>query len=250
MLMSLCAMAQDTEYTITGEYQGKSIYVQNPLSPDKINFCSSEIYLNGKVVLTSPKTSAYVVDLSGLTIGDPVFIKIVHRDGCVPKIINPQVIRSKSKFQFLNATADAMAISWITSGELPYGKFFVEHYTNKTWVIVSTNSGKGGFESNQYNVTPDHNSGDNKYRIKYFQTDGKIFFSEVINYHSNIEPISFSPSMVIDKIVLSRESDYMVLDSYGNKIVSGKGSVIQLNNIQAGLYTLCIDNREEKFVKK
>jgi hypothetical protein len=55
---------------------------------------------------------------------------------------------------------------------------------------------------------------------------------------------------VIDKITLSRETDYMVMDSYGNKIASGKGAVIPLPNLQAGMYTLLIDNREEKFVKK
>ena len=244
------AMAQDTEFTITGEYQGKSIYVQNPLSPDKVNFCSAEIYLNEKLILSSPKTSAFVIDLSGLAIGDPVFIKIVHRDGCIPKIINPQVIRSKSKFQFLNVQTDALAISWMTIGEMPYGKFFVEHYKNKTWVNISTISGKGSFESNQYNLKPEHHSGENKYRIKYIQNDGKIFFSEVISYFSNVDPISFSPSLVVDKITLSRESEYTVVDSYGNQIASGKGTVIPLSNLQAGLYTLFIDNREEKFVKK
>ncbi len=248
--MSVNTMAQDTEFTITGEYQGKSLYVQNPLSPDKVNFCSSEIYLNEKLVLSSPKTSAYVIDLSALAIGDPVFVKIVHRDGCIPKIINPQVIRSKSKFQFLNIRADAQAISWTTIGEMPYGKYFVEHYTNKSWINISTISGKGSFESNQYNLKPDHHSGDNKYRIKYLQNDNKIFFSEVISYFSDNDPISFSPSLVIDKITLSKETDYMVMDSYGNKIASGKGAVIPLPNLQAGMYTLYIDNREEKFVKK
>ena len=93
--------SQDTEYTVTGEYQGKNIYVQNPLSKDKLNFCTTEVYLNERLDKTSPKTSAYEIDLSHLEIGSPVFIKIVHKEGCKPKIINPQVIRSKSKFQFL-----------------------------------------------------------------------------------------------------------------------------------------------------
>ncbi len=242
--------AQLTEFTTTGEYQGKSIYVQNPLSEDKINFCVSEVYLNEKLINISPKTSAFVIDLSNLKVGDPVFIKITHKEGCVPKIINPQVIRSKSKFEFLNIYADALSLHWTTIGELPYSKFFIEHYKNRSWVNIATISGKGSFESNQYNLKPEHHTGDNKYRIKYVQNDGKIFFSRVFDYFNDVEPISFYPALVVDKITLSRESDYAVVDSYGNRIYQGKGSVIDVNNLKEGLYFLYIDNREEKFVKK
>lgn len=244
------SFAQNTEYTMTGEYQGKNIYVQNPLSPDKVNFCTSEVFLNEKLVNTAPKTSAFEIDLSHLTVGRPIFIKIVHKEGCEPKVINPQVIRSKSKFQFLNVNADALSIHWSTVGELPYGKYFLEHYRNKKWVNIETITGNGSFDANQYNIPPDHHTGDNKYRIKYVQNNGKIFFSQVFDYFNDVEPISFFPTMVVDKITLSRASNYAVVDSYGNHITEGKGSEIQLSNLKAGLYFLYVDNREEKFVKK
>ena len=248
--LSAQILAQDIEFTLVGEYQGKNIYIQNPLSNDKINFCTSGIYLNERLVTTSPKTSAFEIDLSNLTVGDPVFIKIVHKEGCTPKVINPQVIRSKSKFQFLNLNADALSVHWSTLGELPYGKFFLEHYRNKSWINIKTVTGQGSFEANQYDVTPDHHTGDNKYRIKYVQSDGKIFFSPVIDYFNNAEPISFFPTLVVDRITLSRASDYAVVDSYGNEIVKGNGVEIDLEQLKAGLYFLYVDNREEKFVKK
>ena len=243
-------LAQNTEYTITGEYQGKNIYIQNPISNDKLNFCTSEVYLNERLVTSSPKTSAYEIDLSDLTVGDAVFLKIVHKEGCTPKVINPQVIRSKSKFQFLNVNADALSVHWSTVGELPYGKFFLEHYRNKSWIIIQTISGQGSFEANQYDIVPEHHTGDNKYRIKYVQSNGKIFFSPVIEYYNNAEPISFFPTLVVDRITLSRASDYAVVDSYGNEVVKGKGVEIELDQLKAGLYFLYVDNREEKFVKK
>ena len=248
--VSFNAFTQDAEYTMTGEYQGKNIYVQNPLSKDKINFCATEVYLNERLINTSPKTSAFEIDLSKLVVGDPVFIKKMHKKGCIPKIINPQVIRSKSKFQFLLVNADALSINWSTVGELPYGKFYLEQYKNKSWVNIATISGKGSFDSNQYNQKPEHHTGDNKYRLKYVQNDGKIFFSLVFDYFNDVEPISFFPTLVIDKITLSRPSDYAVVDAYGNQITKGKGKEIELNNLKAGLYFLYIDNREEKFVKK
>jgi hypothetical protein len=249
-LVSFGLFAQTAEYTTTGEYQGKNVYVQNPLSSDKINFCTNEVFLNEKLINTAPKTSAFVIDLSHMNVGDPVFIKIVHKEGCLPKIINPQVIRSKSKFQFLNAYADALSIHWATTGELPYGKFYLEHYKNSKWVNIMTISGKGSFDANQYNVKPQHHTGDNKYRIKYVQNDGKIFFSLVFDFFNDVEPISFFPTLVVDKITLSRESEYTVVDSYGNQIAIGKGIEIDLVNLKEGLYFLYVDNREEKFVKK
>lgn len=244
------AFAQLTEFTATGEYQGKNIFIQNPLSKDKMNFCTTEVFLNGKLVTTAPKTSAFAIDLSGLKVGDPVFIKVAHREGCAPKIINPQVLRSKSKFEMLSAYADGLSIHWATTGELPNGKFFVEHYKNKKWVNVAVLNGKGNFDANQYTVEPEHHTGDNKYRLKYLQSDGRVFYSRVFDYFNDAEPISFSPALVEDKITLSRESDYAVVDSYGNQIAQGKGSVINLNALKEGLYYLYVDNREEKFVKK
>ena len=235
---------------MTGEYQGKNIYVQNPLSKDKINFCTSAVYLNERLINSSPKTSAFEINLSHLEIGGSVFIKIVHKEGCTPKIINPQVIRSKSKFKFLNVNADALSIHWVTVGELPYGKFFLEHYRNKKWGNIDIITGKGSFESNQYNIKPEHHTGDNKYRIKHVQNDGKIFFSRGFDYFNDVEPISFYPTLVVDKITLSRESDYAVIDSYGNQMTEGKGKEIELNSLKSGLYFLYVDNREEKFVKK
>lgn len=242
--------SQIEEYTVTGEYQGKNIYVQNPLYKDKINFCTTEIYLNEQLIHTAPKTSAFEVDLSHFEIGKPVFIKIMHKEGCLPKVINPQVIRSKSKFQFLNVIADPLSIHWSTVGELPYGKFFIEHYRNKRWDNIEVITGGGSFENNLYNLKPNHHTFDNKYRIKYIQNDGKIFFSRVFDYFNDVEPISFYPTLVVDKITLSRESDYSVVDSYGNEMTKGKGEEILLGNLKSGLYFLYIDNREEKFVKK
>ena len=74
--------------------------------------------------------------------------------------------------------------------------------------------------------------------------------SQVFEYFNDVEPISFYPTLVDDKITLSRETDYSVVDSYGNQITKGKGKEITLNNLKAGLYFLYVDNREERFVKK
>lgn len=243
-------IAQQKEFTVTGEYQGKNIYVQNPLSSDKVSFCTIKVFLNNEEFINAPKTSAFEINLSNLSVGDPVVIKILHKEGCVPKIINPQVIRSKSKFQFTASSTNENSISWSTEGEQPNGKYLVEQYRNEKWVVINTIPNKGSFDANLYSIEPTHHSGENKYRIKYIQSDGKIFYSRVFDFFNNVDPISFYPMRVSDKITLSREADFEVLDTYGNMVASGRGTEIACDKLKSGVYYLNIDNRTEKFFKK
>jgi hypothetical protein len=240
-----------SEFTATGEYQGKSVYVQNPLSADRKNFCVQSVYLNEQLVTSSPRTSAFLIDLSELQKGDPVFIKIVHKEGCIPKIINPQVIRTRSKFYYLSTTVDEISINWVSSGEIPDGKFVLEHYKNDRWHAVDSIAGHGSFGSNQYTLAPNHHTGDNKYRLIYHQSNGQVFYSRVFDFFFDVEPVSFYPTSVDDHITLSRETEYEIRDSFGNAIATGKSNKIDLpSNLKSGLYFLHIDNRKERFFKK
>lgn len=250
LLLMPGVLEAQAELFVTGEYQGKSLYVQNPLSADRVNFCALSVFLNGELVISHPKTSAFAVDLSHLEIGDAVYVRILHRDGCEPKIINPQVIRSKSAFRFLDITVDGISVNWTTAGEMPFGKYFIEQYRNRKWANVASINGKGDFNWNQYSHLPNHHTGENRYRIKYLQGESQMFFSRVVTYFHDVEPVSFYPAMATDKITLSRESDFSIQDSQGNVLISGKASEIQLNNLTSGLYILFVDNREERFVKK
>ncbi len=238
------------EFFATGEYQGKNIYVQNPLSDDKINFCTQFVYVNDELKISNPKTSAFEIKLDFLQVGDPVVIRVVHRSGCVPKIINPQVIRSKSKFQFLAVNANESEITWMTRGEYKDGLFYIEVFAHNSWVEEKTVYGKGNFETNQYSIAPRYHTGDNKLRIKYITENGNIFYSNVFEHFSNVEPVSFHPVRVVDKIFLSRKTYYEILDPGGRLMAKGDSDVINCTNLKAGLYYLNIDNRTEKFFKK
>ncbi|MGF1639028.1 MAG: T9SS C-terminal target domain-containing protein [Cyclobacteriaceae bacterium] len=250
LLLSEVAPAQQREFTVAGEFQGKNIYVQNPLTDDKSKFCTQEVFLNDKLVLSKPTSSAYEIDLSAFNIGNPVVIRIVHTEGCTPKIINPQVIRSRSKFQFLTFTLDGNSINWFTTGEIDGGVFYIEQYRNEKWYASKEISAKGSFENNHYSLPPMHHSGDNTYRIKYESPEGKIYYSKVERFFSELEPISFYPTRVDNKIYLSRETPYEVVDTDGKLISHGVSREITLENMESGLYYLKIDNRTEKFFKK
>lgn len=250
LTLSLPLQLFAVDFYATGEYQGKNIYIQNPLSDDQINFCTQFVYVNDVLAVSNPKTSAFEVGLDHLNIGDPVVIRLVHRDGCLPKIINPQVIRSKSKFQFLSVNANESEITWMTKGEYRGGIFRLEVFEHDAWHEEKTIYGKGDFETNQYSISPEYHAGDNRLRVKYTSETGNIFYSPVFEHFSNQEPVSFYPVRVSDKIVLSRKTEYEILDSGGTLIAKGNAETINCSHLKAGLYYLNIDNRTEKFFKK
>lgn len=249
LLLPLLLQAQQQEVVLTGVYNGKNLYVQNPLSSNMKDYCTQEVWVNGERVFLNPRSSAFTVNLSHLKAQEPVAVKILYSSGCVPKVINPQVIRTRNNFRYLTIQVDQQKVEWLTAGELESGKFFVEKLTEQRWQpVVSVEA--YGKDNSRYQAVVEHHSGENQYRIKYLQEDGETFYSRVYNYESAIEPVTFAPTRVSDKIYLSRETEYAVSDPKGNQLLQGIGKEISLGHLAPGLYYLNIDNRTEKFYKK
>ncbi len=242
-------MAQQEEFTFTGVYNGKNLFVQNPLSSNMKDYCTREVWVNDSKVLTNPRSSAFTINLSGLSPKSPVTVRIVHNNGCTPKIINPQVVRTQTDFRYISIHLDGSLLEWVTNGELASGKFFVERWENDKWKTIESVGAKGG-EDSRYRLEVDHLPAVNRYRIKYLQSDGETFYSSVQTFEESVDRITFAPTRVSDKIYLSRETDYVVSDPKGNELLKGHGKEIQLGHLTTGLYYLTIDDRREKFFKK
>lgn len=233
---------------LEGVYQGKNLYVQNPLSEDNRRFCARGIFVNNRLLYEQPNTSAFEIDLSYLQMGEHITVRIEHRRSCEPKIINPQVIRSPGKFAFSYIMTDKNAITWHTEGERNGGKFFVEKWVNDEWIIRRTLDCKG--DAGVYSIPVEHFAGVNKYRVKHLQNDGIIFYSEEKTYESSEDPVTFYPQRVAEKIVLSKPTDYKVTNISGMALAKGRGKEIPLQHLRSGVYYLYIENRQEKFFKK
>lgn len=239
------------EMIISGIYQGKDLYVQNPYSPADKNYCTLSVYVNGEERITNPNTSAYRINLSYLNVNENVEIKIVHLNNCVPKILNPDVIKPVGEFKFKTANATRNAISWLTQGELPNGRFIItRRLPEGEWKDIAEVIGKGNILTGSYQVAIEHKGGENYYRIRYESAEGKKYFSPVIDFKMEEEPVTFYPVRVINKIFLSREAEYLVTDKEGNKYLEGKKDFINVRNLPPGNYILHIQNREEPFIKK
>lgn len=236
--------------TLSGVYQGKNLYVQNPFTGNLKDFCVDEVYVNDVKVMSGIKSSVFEIDLSHLKLNDPVEIKITHKDDCIPKVLNQQVIRVTSAFQFISFTVDAENLSWVTKGEKQNGKIFVEQFLNNSWTTVKELPAKGSSTINNYSIPEMHHSGLNKYRIKYLEKDGQVFYSRVVEHMSNKEMVTFYPKRVTNVVFLSRSVPFEVIDAYGNLVKKGTGNEIDMSDLKEGVYYLNFDNRTEKVLKK
>jgi hypothetical protein len=86
------------QIVLEGNYQGKSVYVQNPFAYCKdtsTKFCAFEVLINDSISIPkdSLASSAFEIPLRdyGFVEGDSVRIVIKHYSDCSPKVLNPEV---------------------------------------------------------------------------------------------------------------------------------------------------------------
>lgn len=239
------------ELTLVGQYHGKDLYVQNPFSSNSTSeYCVQEVYINGKL---KPHKSqgAFIISLNYLKMDEPIEIRIVHKDGCTPKILNPNVFITNKSFKFESFDVSNDGVTWTSIGEKPQNTYKVEHFVNNSWKVVGEVASHGKPGTNSYSLKTYHHSGENRYRIKYEERTGQVYNTRIKDYSSDLSPVSFSPAKPKDKITLSRESDYEILDHFGNSIKEGRATEIDIADLKGGqVYYLVIDNRTENFLKK
>ena len=178
---------------ISGIYTGKDLYVQNPILPDN-RFSTEQVFVNESLVLSSPMTSAYTIDLSFLQLNESVEVKIVHKKRYHPKIINAHVIRdAKQKvtrtdsyaavenvFRWINV--DGTTLRWLTHGEKGGGNFEIQKASSEGWIALDKVPSSSSADDSVYRFNLVHDSGLNTYRIRLTDRDGYVSYSNQIDY--------------------------------------------------------------------
>ncbi|HEX8548893.1 MAG TPA: hypothetical protein VF691_18145 [Cytophagaceae bacterium] len=236
--------------TISGSYQGKNVFIQNPAMPNPKEYCTKEVYVNDVKVMGGSKTPTYEIDLSKFKINQAILIKIVHDDLCSPKILNPYDLKVGGSFNFTALKVDQENITWATKGERSEGKIFVEQFLYNNWHTIKEIQGKESMILNSYDHPCSHHSGINRYRVKYVDDEGIVSYSKVVDFISTLPPIKFYPKRVIDKVHLSRTTDYEVLDKNLKTIKHGHSKEVNLSDLEMGVYYLNVDNLTLKVFKK
>jgi len=238
---------------LEGHYQGKNLYVQNPFAGSGVGFCTFEVTINGEVTTDEVNSSAFEIDfaLHQLTVGDPVIVKIKHKDDCKPKVLNPEVLKPKSTFEVvgMEITNDGN-FQWQTKGETGKLTFTVEQFRWNKWIKVGEVDGVGTSSENSYEFKITPHSGENKFRVKQVDYSGKPRYSQAARYQSDLGEIAFSPIKVKTELNFTGETLFEVYDSYGNIVKKGFGEKIDASNLKKGIYYLNYDNKVDNFMKK
>lgn len=251
----LVASAFAGTIVIEGHFQGKNIFIQNPFSEAGVGFCVFEVTVNDQIATDEINSSAFEVDMNnfGLKVGDAVVVKIKHKDGCTPVVLNPEVLKPKSTFDIVKqAVASDGTYSWTTTnetGELPY---IVEQKRWNKWVKVGEvmGSGRPGEHSYSFKVTP--HSGENIFRVRQVDLTRKSRYSEAVKFTDpSVLPVNWSPAKPKEEIVFTANTLYEIYDQYGNIVKRGYANRIDITALKKDLYYLNYDNKMgESFIKR
>lgn len=253
--------AQGSVIILEGNYQGKVLYVQNPFSPNGVGFCVTEIKVNGNITTDETNSSAFEIDLKPhkLNIGDKVEVKIFHKDGCKPKVLNPEVLKPKSTFEVISMTSDkAGLLKWSTKSETGKLTFIVEQFRWNKWVKVGEVEGNGTPNTNEYSFKVAPHSGKNQLRIRQTDYSGQPRLSKPVDFVSDVTEIDYSPLKATKDINFfmkgkedkTMETMYEIYDQYGNIVKKGFGSKVDVSNLPKGGYFINFDNKMGEFTKK
>ena len=243
---------------LEGNYQGKNIYVQNPFSSSGVGFCVQEVKVNGKVTTDEIASSAFEIDLKALQlhVGDKVEVKITHKDGCKPKVLNPEVLKPKSTFEVQSIAVDKdLTLKWSTKSETGKLTYIVEQFRWNKWVKIGEVEGAGTPDVNNYSFKIVPHSGKNTFRVKQIDYSGQPRLSKSCDFSASLPEITFSPTKVTKDITFlagstPTETMFEVYDQYGNISKRGYASSVDVSNLPKGAYYLLYDNKMSDFIKK
>lgn len=243
------------ELSYDGYYQGKNLYVVNPFS-DASNtaFCITSVLVNGSAAKNEIQSSSFEIDFSLMEIkaGDKVTVKISYKDGCTPKVINPEVIKPTATFAMVTIKADNNNLKWSTRNEMGSLTFVVEEFRWNNWRKIAEVKGLGTPEKASYEVPINSHSGTNKYRVSQTDYTRKAKYSKVAQYQTpmNVLEVTFLMAEKGTKIKFSAQTVYQIWDSKGTFIKEGTDAEVSISDLDKGVYHLYYDDKTADFTKK
>jgi len=238
---------------LEGKYQQQNLFVVNSVSGSGVGFCAYEVTVNGEITTDETNSAAFEIDLSvfGFKPGDNVIVTIKHKDGCEPRILNPDVLEPKPTFETvaIDVTPDGM-LTWETlneQGEIP---FVIQQFKWNKWVNVGEVKGNGTSVKNRYSFKVNMVSGENKFRVIQRTSGGREKKSPTVQVESKMTPIDFSYDKNEKSVKFTGETGYEVYNEYGQIVKRGYGKWVDISNAAKGEYYVSFDSRTEKFSKK
>jgi hypothetical protein len=253
LLVTPFLLLAEQTIVLSGVYQGSDLYVQNPFSGQGVSFCVFEVRVNGDVTSDEVNSSAFAIDFEvlGLRVGDDVEVMINHKNGCTPRVLNPEVLNPRSTFEVTSIEVDAQGVlSWSTkneAGELPY---FIEQFRWNKWVKAGEVAGVGKPGEHQYQFKLIPHSGTNRIRVRQTDYRGEIRTSEEVEFAGPSKAVTFEPEKPKDVITFSSPTSFEIFDRYGQLVMKGYDNKLEISELEKGEYYINYDNSFGSTFKK
>lgn len=246
---------------VEGNYQGKVLYVQNPFGPGGVGFCVTEVKVNNNITTDETNSSAFEIDLKAhkLNPGDKVEVRIAHKDGCKPRVLNPEVLKPRSTYEIVSMSAEKDGtLRWTTKSETGKLPFIVEQFRWNKWIKVGEVEGAGTPSTHEYSFKVAPHSGKNQLRVRQVDYSGQPRVSRTVDFIGESPEIEYTPQKTSKEInFLTKgkqpsaiETMYEIYDQYGNIVKKGYGSKVDVSNLPRGSYYLNFDNKMGEFTKR
>ncbi len=233
---------------LEGQYQGKNIYVINSVAESGVGFCVYEVRVNGDVTTDEVNSTAFEIDLGiyGFELGDPVMVEIKHKDGCVPRILNPNALKPQPTFVVteMNISPEGL-MTWTTkneNGEIPY---HIQQFKWNKWVEIGEVLGQGKPDHNEYSFQTNLVSGHNKFRVVQKSSTDHIRKSPEFEIDGPANPVTFSKSAT--SITFTNPTGYELFNEYGQIVKRGTGEGFDISDLPKGTYYLNYDATFDEF---
>jgi hypothetical protein len=242
--------------SIKGIYQGKSLYINNPLLDENTGkYCVGEILINKNKYETVTNTSAISIDFEklGLKIGEEYEIILKHGNDCKPEVINPEVLKELCIFEVASFDIDPNGnLVFITKNETYASTFYIEEFRWGYWELIGTLEGKGGPDDRNYSFAINPPSGEVKYRVYKKNYYDKNIYSDEAVFNISKEPVAITSKYkkVKNEITFSDSTRYSVINDRGAEVLKGIGSVVNVSSLAKGKYFLKFEKEFVKFKKK
>jgi hypothetical protein len=246
------AVLQAEMVVLTGVYQGKDLYVRNPVNKDGVGFCIFEVLVNGQITSDEVNSPAFAVDLKAwkLNLGDPLEIVLRCKEDCEVKIINPEVIYPNSTYEMISVDLSPEGIlKWTSIKETAKIPYNIEQFKWNKWVKVGEVQGAGNPEESSYTFQATLTSGMNLLRIQQLDHKG-AHFSQDVRVTSSKPDVQLAALKVNKTIEFTDETDYEVFSEFGELVSKGRGKVIDCSKYFKGNYYINFDNKTGVQIEK
>jgi len=253
VLMAWFPLQGQQAVELSGLYQGENLLVVNETNPDGVGFCCYEVRVNGQLTADEVNSHAFEVDLrsQGIVLGKGLSVRLIHRAGCAPRILNPEVVKPSPGFELVNFEASSTGnVMWTSSEERGRMPFVLQQLKWGKWVDVVRVDGLGGPGERQYETKIDPVLGENILRLTHLSPDGTLEVKGEARFSAEVPSVDFSYNAKKQKITFSRKTQFEIVDAFGTVVLRGDGQQAILRYLARGEYFVNFGARSETFKKR